>query len=105
MPKMRKRSEVGQLGTFGRAGEHVTSGVSGNSLLSDLLPKKQTDPEQVTKTIARATEVLGDQDAALRWLGTPVPALDYATPISILGTPHGVTRVNDVLVQMEHGVW
>jgi putative toxin-antitoxin system antitoxin component (TIGR02293 family) len=105
MPKMRKRPEVGRSGAPGRVDERLVSGASARSLLSDLLPKKRTDPEQVTKTIARATEVLGDRDAAFRWLGTPVPALDYATPISVLGTPHGVTRVNDVLMQMEHGVW
>jgi uncharacterized protein (DUF2384 family) len=52
-----------------------------------------------------ATEVLGDHNAVLRWLGTAVVALDYATPISVLGTVQGVRRLNDVLTQMEHGVW
>lgn len=79
--------------------------ISQQSLLSEVMPKRQTDPEQVTKTIARATEVLGNQDAAFRWLGTPVPALDYATPISFLTTHHGVIRVLDILTQMEHGIW
>lgn len=41
----------------------------------------------------------------MRWLGSPVRALDFATPISILGSKEGVKRVNDVLGQMEHGVW
>jgi uncharacterized protein (DUF2384 family) len=102
MAKTRKRVGVGRSGTSMRTDVH---GISGKSLLSDLIPKNQTDPEQVMRTIARATEVLGDQDAAFRWLGTPVPALDYETPIAFLGRPHGVTRVNDVLTQMEHGVW
>jgi putative toxin-antitoxin system antitoxin component (TIGR02293 family) len=62
-------------------------------------------PEELTKAIARATEVLGDEETAFRWLGTPVAALDYATPISCLGTHQGALRVNDVLTQIEHGVW
>ena len=32
-------------------------------------------------------------------------ALDYATPVSCLGTHQGAMRVNDVLTQIEHGVW
>jgi len=55
--------------------------------------------------IDRATEVIGDRDDAMRWLGTPVRGLDYATPISLLGTEEGQTRVNDILGQMEHGIW
>jgi putative toxin-antitoxin system antitoxin component (TIGR02293 family) len=102
MPKARKRTGIGRSGALRRGDGHL---VSGKSLLSEALPKNQTDPEQVMRTIARATEVLGDQDAAFRWLGTPVPALDYATPIAFLGRPQGVTRVHDVLTQMEHGVW
>jgi uncharacterized protein (DUF2384 family) len=41
----------------------------------------------------------------MRWLGTPVRALDFATPISMLGATEGVEKVMDVLGQMEHGVW
>jgi putative toxin-antitoxin system antitoxin component (TIGR02293 family) len=55
--------------------------------------------------IERATEVIGDRDEALRWLGTPVRGLDYATPISLLGTDEGAQLVNDILGQMEHGIW
>lgn len=55
--------------------------------------------------IARAIEVLGDREKALRWLGTPVRGLDFATPISLLGTEEGARRVDTILGQMEHGVW
>jgi putative toxin-antitoxin system antitoxin component (TIGR02293 family) len=79
---------------------------------ADLLPRRKSEtavlkanPEELAKAVARATEVLGDEDAAFRWLGTPVAALDYATPISCLGTHQGALRVNDVLTQIEHGVW
>ena len=55
--------------------------------------------------IAHAIDVIGDRDAAHRWLGTPVQALDYATPISLLGTTEGMERVIAALTQLEHGVW
>ena len=78
----------------------------------DLLPRQpsepavpKTNPEELTNAVARATEDFGDEDAAFRWLGIPVAALDYATPISCLATHQGAMRVNDVLTQIEHGVW
>ena len=80
--------------------------------MAQLLPRRKSEtavlkanPEELTKAVARAKEVFGDEDAAFRWLGTPVAALDYATPISCLGTPQGAMRVNDVLTQIEYGVW
>lgn len=79
---------------------------------ADLLPRRKSEaagpkanPEELTKAVAKATEVFGNEDAAFRWLGTPVAALDYATPISCLGTHQGAMRVNDVLTQIEHGIW
>jgi putative toxin-antitoxin system antitoxin component (TIGR02293 family) len=59
----------------------------------------------VESTIERAVEVIGDRDRALRWMGTPVPSLGYATPISLLGTEAGVTQVLASLGRMEHGVF
>jgi len=59
----------------------------------------------IDETIVRATEVMGSRDEAMRWLGAPVRALNFATPISILGTKDGVERINDVLGQMEYGIW
>jgi hypothetical protein len=54
--------------------------------------------------IARATEVFANEEKALRWLGTPVRALNYATPISLLGQPEGQNAVLAVLNKIEHGV-
>ena len=59
----------------------------------------------VDKVIDHAAEVIGSRDEAMRWLGTPVRGLDFATPISLLGTKDGVKRVNNILGQMEHGIW
>jgi len=49
--------------------------------------------------------VIGDRDEALRWLGTPVRALGYATPISRLKDDAGATEVTNVLAALEQGSW
>lgn len=59
----------------------------------------------INSIVNRATEVIGDREEALRWLGTPVRGLDFATPISLLATEEGQLRVSDLLGQMEHGIW
>ena len=102
MPKTNKGVRPRRSSAFRNLDVRIAGGSLG---MAGLVPRKTADPEELTKAVTRATEVLGDEDAALRWLGTPVAALDYATPVSILGTPQGVTRVNDVLTQLEHGVW
>lgn len=63
-----------------------------------------TDPAALQQVVTRATEVIGSADEALRWLGTPVRDLDYATPISMLAAPNGKNRVLVVLDRLEHGV-
>jgi putative toxin-antitoxin system antitoxin component (TIGR02293 family) len=65
----------------------------------------KANPEELRKAVARATEVFGDEETAFRWLGTPAAALNYATPIECLGTHQGAVRVDDVLTQIEHGIW
>jgi uncharacterized protein (DUF2384 family) len=55
--------------------------------------------------IHKATEILGTRDEAMRWLGTPIRALNFATPLSISATKEGKERVNHVLGQMEYGIW
>jgi putative toxin-antitoxin system antitoxin component (TIGR02293 family) len=54
--------------------------------------------------IHRTVEVLGDRSDAMRWLGTPVRALNYATPVSLLHDPKGREDVLAVLGRLEHGV-
>ncbi|MDX2150299.1 MAG: antitoxin Xre/MbcA/ParS toxin-binding domain-containing protein [Bryobacteraceae bacterium] len=76
------------------------------SSAGDYANKRPTSSDAaLNSVINRAIEVIGDREEAMRWLGTPVRALDYVTPISLLGTEEGTTRVEDVLGQMEHGVW
>ncbi|MBZ5728366.1 MAG: DUF2384 domain-containing protein [Acidobacteriia bacterium] len=37
-----------------------------------------------TSVLDRAVAVIGNKGEAMRWMGTPVRALDYATPVSLL---------------------
>jgi putative toxin-antitoxin system antitoxin component (TIGR02293 family) len=75
--------------------------------LREFLPSDSDAPsvKGIREVITRAVEVIGDRDAALRWMGTPVRALGYATPISLLSKPEGKESVLAVLTRLEHGVW
>jgi putative toxin-antitoxin system antitoxin component (TIGR02293 family) len=53
----------------------------------------------------RAVEVIGNADQAMRWLGRPIPALNYATPISLLRSESGRDAILDVLGRLEHGIF
>jgi putative toxin-antitoxin system antitoxin component (TIGR02293 family) len=99
MPKVRKGARSRRPARIGAAVPNLPPRQESKSAAL------KANPEELTKVVARATEVFGDQDVAFRWLGTPVGALDYATPISFLATHQGAMRVNDVLTQIEHGVW
>jgi putative toxin-antitoxin system antitoxin component (TIGR02293 family) len=80
--------------------------------------KSQAEPEGETRLasserevcfqretlISHAIEVIGDEQEAMRWLGTPVRALDYSTPISSLNTAEGRAKVLAVLDKLQHGV-
>jgi len=59
----------------------------------------------IESVIDKATEVMGDRQEAMHWLGTPVRALNFATPISLLARADGLGQVMDLLGQMEHGIW
>ena len=63
------------------------------------------DLEAIVAVTARAIEVLGDREKALRWLRTPLPSLSDQTPISMLNTSRGIENVAGVLGRIERGVW
>ena len=65
---------------------------------------EEIEGQAETAVIHRAAEVLGDRADSLRWLGTPVRALDYATPISLLHDSKGREQVLSLLGRLEHGV-
>jgi putative toxin-antitoxin system antitoxin component (TIGR02293 family) len=64
-----------------------------------------TAAEPMVRVIARAVEVLGTSEKALRWLNAPVRSLGDQPPMSLLGSPEGIARVEDALGRIEHGVW
>ncbi|MEP7355261.1 MAG: MbcA/ParS/Xre antitoxin family protein [Acidobacteriota bacterium] len=53
----------------------------------------------------RAIEVFGSRDKAMRWLRSPIPVLGNQTPLAEIGFLGGVQRVENALLQVEHGVW
>ena|SRR2546426_416542 len=59
----------------------------------------------IVEVTARAMEVFGNREKALRWLNTPVRSLGDQTPLSLLNTPEGVAQVQETLGRVEHGVW
>ena len=63
------------------------------------------EAKPIVEVTARAMEVFGTRERALRWLNTPVRSLGGQTPLSLLNTPEGVAQVQDTLGRVEHGVW
>lgn len=66
--------------------------------------RKQTTEKAEAAVFNRALEVIGDKIEAMRWMGTPVRMLDYATPVSLVSSPNGRKAVLVVLERLEHGV-
>ena len=67
--------------------------------------KASLESGPIVDVLARAIEVFGTREKALRWLRAPVRSLGDKTPISLLNTPEGLARVQDTLGRVEHGVW
>jgi putative toxin-antitoxin system antitoxin component (TIGR02293 family) len=55
--------------------------------------------------LAKATRVLGSQEAAEQWLKSPAIGLDQRRPIDLLTTPAGVKLVEDYLGRLEYDVY
>ena len=60
--------------------------------------------DELSAVLRRVEDVVGDSDAALRWMGTPVRELNYATPISQMGSAEGVDAVQQLLGRLEYDV-
>ena len=60
---------------------------------------------KLAEILARAPSVLGTQKAAEEWLGTPARALQGEKPIELLTTQTGTQVVEDLLEQMDYGVY
>lgn len=57
------------------------------------------------ETLARATALLGSQEAAEQWLVRPQTGLNQHGPIALLATPVGAAIVTEFLLRLEHGVY
>jgi putative toxin-antitoxin system antitoxin component (TIGR02293 family) len=55
--------------------------------------------------LAQATRVFGSQEEAERWLKSSVTPLNGRKPIDLLSTPTGVELVENLLTQLEYGVY
>lgn len=55
--------------------------------------------------LARATEILGTEEAAETWLNSPAIGLDHRRPIDLLATPVGTEAVETYLTRIEYGVY
>lgn len=53
----------------------------------------------------RASEVLGSEDKARRWLHRPNRALGNRLPLNLLATDAGIEQIETVLGRLEHGVY
>ena len=70
-----------------------------------LSPEQSSRTWRFAETLARATEVLGDQEAAEAWLMAPAMGLDNRRPIELLSSAAGAEAVHDHLTRMEYGVY
>lgn len=79
------------------------SGILKDPMTSSAAQAREENPS-LESVVNRAIEVIGDKEEAYRWLGNPVAALEYATPISLAATREGSEKVLAVLSNLEHGV-
>lgn len=52
-----------------------------------------------------ATELLGSEALALKWIESPARGLDGATAIGLSATEEGFEQVKILVLQLEHGVY
>jgi putative toxin-antitoxin system antitoxin component (TIGR02293 family) len=75
------------------------------------VPAKPLSQEQsgrawkFAEILAKATSVMGSQEAAEQWLERPAMGLDQRRPIDLLSTPAGVELVETLLKRIEYGVY
>ena len=60
---------------------------------------------RLARVYANAVEMIGDEQKAVNWLGTPNRALGGARPLDQLDTDVGAREVEDVLGRIAYGVF
>jgi putative toxin-antitoxin system antitoxin component (TIGR02293 family) len=59
----------------------------------------------MARVYANAIEMLGGEEIAIQWLGTPNRALGGERPLDLLDTDTGVRMVEDILGRIAYGVY
>ena len=80
--------------------QHFFSGPSGFHIA---VPQERV-PDYLSIS-AHAGEVFGHRRKALWWLSQPHPALSDRAPFAAIQTPEGLTQVEDLLGQIQHGIF
>jgi putative toxin-antitoxin system antitoxin component (TIGR02293 family) len=86
-------------------------GISERTLQRALAGNKPLDGNASDRTLRLAavtelaSEVLGNQDEAERWLAAPALALDRRRPIDLLQSSEGSDLVKALLIRIDHGVY
>ena len=58
-----------------------------------------------TEILAQATQTLGSQEAAEKWLNSPQVGLNDRRPVDLLTTAPGAGLVEELLIRLEYGVY
>src|SRR5580704_14017156 len=80
----------------------LTRRLSQSSLLT---PAESDRTVRIARVYAYAVELIGDEDKAIEWLGTPNRALGGARPLDQLDTDLGARAVEDILGRIAYGVY
>ena len=70
-----------------------------------LSPSEAEKSLRVARVFAMATEVLGSEDKARRWLNDEIPALSGKRPLDLLDTDLGAAQVTNLLQAIKWGVY
>ena len=75
------------------------------SQASLLTPAESDRTVRMARVYANAVVMIGDEEKAIRWLGTPNRALGGGKPIDQLDTDTGTRMVEDILGRIAYGVY
>jgi uncharacterized protein (DUF2384 family) len=66
---------------------------------------KLENEDIASELLAKAVELIGDEDGALRWLATPNFALNGRTPQEVAQTPEGLQEVLTFIDRAKYDVF
>lgn len=71
----------------------------------DLSREEQDKALRLARIISEADRVFGDKKIADRWLRQPLASFAGQKPLQLLKTEHGALAVDEVLGQIDHGIF